>query len=215
MRYPALAASLLAGTLPISCSTVLEIPSGEGQGLLAVADLPPGVTAFERPTWATGDGFTFLHAGVVRQEFRVEATEVGFRLIDEQTGLVLTKDRDFGDVGRERTGQPGSRVIHAPADIRYAWPLWVGKTWTCHYLRKTAGEVVAMLATYAVEAEETLEVPAGTFRCLRILRSTRPAGEVSYYPRHMFVWYAPDVGIEVRWIEQDRLTELAEYHVHQ
>jgi hypothetical protein len=205
--------AFLALTLLTACSAVPESPEGEGEGLVAAAaDIPPGVTVVERPEWATGDSFVLLRAGVVRQEFRVEATEQGYRLIDEESGLVLIKDRDFGDIGQERMGHPEAAVVHAPADTRYAWPLWVGKTWTCHFLRKTAGEVMPLIATYVVEAEEMINVPAGTLRCLRILRSTRPAGEGSYFPQHTIIWYAPEVGIEARWIEMGRLSELAEYH---
>ena len=111
--------AFMAVTLMTSCLAVPEIPEGEGQGLVAAAaDIPPGATVVERPEWATGDGFVFLRGGLVRQEFRVEAIESGFRLIDEESGLILTKDRDFGDVSQEKMGQPESRVLHAPADAK-------------------------------------------------------------------------------------------------
>ncbi len=207
MRTAPLASLLLA-----SCTLIPEVPEGQGQGLVAVDDDPAAETTLvQRPEWTTGDRFVFLRGGVVRQGFRVEVDEEEQRLIDEDTGLTLTKDRDFGDLRQEREGQPGSQVILSPVDIRYSWPLWVGKSWTCHFMRKAPGEAMPLLVTYDVEAEETLEVPAGTFRCFRILRSARPAADGSFYPRHTILWYAPEIGIEVRWIEQGLLTELAEY----
>ena len=174
-------------------------------------DPAAGTTLVQRPEWTTGNRFVFLRGGVVTQSFRVEVDGEEQRLIDEDTGLILTKDRDFGDLKQERDGHPESQVILSPVDARYSWPLWVGKSWTVHFMRRAPGEAMPLLATYDVEAEENIEVPAGTFRCYRILRSARPAADGSFYPRHTILWYAPEVGIEVRWIEQGLLTELAEY----
>ena len=205
-------ASPLLAVLVAACGSVPMLPEGEGQGLVAVDDVPPpGVTLVERPQWSTGDRFVFLRGGAVRQSFTVEASGEGYRLVDEESGMALGKDLDFGDVYQDREGFPGSRVELAPADTRYSWPLWVGKTWTCHYLRKTPGESLPLIVTYEVEAEETLDVPAGSFRCLRILRSARPAVEGDFYPQYAILWYAPEAGIDVRWITSGLLTELAEH----
>ena len=101
--------------------------------------------------------------------------------------------------------------MNAPGDPRFHWPLWVGKSWTAHYVRKQPGQALPLLATYRVEAEETLEVPAGTFRTLRILRTFRPATEENLLPQQTLHWYAPEVGHEVRALVQSALIELEEY----
>lgn len=50
-----------------------------------------------------------------------------------------------------------------------------------------------------MEAEETVTLPAGTFRTLRIARRNKATKEIRWEE-----WYAPDVKTWVRW--RDRTT---------
>ncbi len=202
----------LLAVLVAACGSVPGIPEGEGQGVLAFDEAPPvGVQTFDRPQWHSGDRVVYLRGGLVRDAFTVEASDEGYRLVNEATGLATVKNLDLWDLGQELEGVPQATLRYAPGDPRFHWPLWVGKEWTSHFLRKQPGRVIPVLVSYRVEAEETVEVPAGSFRTLRILRSDRPATEGNFFPRQTMHWYAPEVGLEVRWLVLDRLTELAEY----
>jgi hypothetical protein len=89
----------------------------------------------------------------------------------------------------------------APADSRFAWPLWVGKRWVSHFVRKVPGAGLPVLATYQCDARERITVPAGTFDCWRIWRRARPATEGKFL-----------VGWVVRRLDDGVLLELEEFH---
>ena len=52
-------------------------------------------------------------------------------------------DQDLGDLGLFAApvgkAAPVQEIAIAPADARYHWPLWVGKRWSSHFLRKAPG----------------------------------------------------------------------------
>lgn len=204
--------SVSALSLLLSACVSGGIPEGEGQGILAVdAAPPPGVETFARPQWHTGDRIVFLRGGVARDTFMVEAGADGYRMVDEETGSVVLKDLNLADVGAEMIGDSEPRAVNVPGDARFHWPLWLGKSWTIHFVQKQAGQVIPLIASYRVEAEETVTVPAGTFRTLRILRTIRPATEEPVWPQQSLHWYAPEIGLEVRSLVRSLLFELDEY----
>ena len=103
----------------------------------------------------------------------------------------------------------------SPADVRYHWPLWVGKTWSCRFVdRVRGGQALTMQADYHVEGLDRVEVPAGTFEALRVVRRLRlaePGAENRFLTRTQVAWYAPELGIEVRQLLGDTLVELVEF----
>ena len=101
----------------------------------------------------------------------------------------------------------------APVDPQFTWPLWLGKKWTGHFLRKDlGGNALPLLVQYRCDAWETVTVPAGTFEALRIWRRVRPATEGTFLDQHEIIWYAPSIGYFVRRLQDNTLTELEEYH---
>jgi hypothetical protein len=159
-----------------------------------------------------GDRFVYEKGGISRLAFRLESTSDGVhRLVDEQIGLVTLVGVDLSDHGQEKPGAPELTISEDPADFAVTWPLWVGKRWSCHFVRRQAGaEDVPLLVTYECDGIDTVKVPAGTFRCLRIWRRARPASSGNYVDRISIAWYAPEVGAFVRRLNEGLLIEAVE-----
>lgn len=195
------------------------MPDGVGRGLVGFDRQAPGdLPTFAAPTWHDGDRFVFVRGNALRLTWRVEILpDGGYVLIDDGNGERQTLTAELADLGqaevRAPDGDPVATIALAPSDQRYHWPLWVGKRWSCHFLRKAPGHPpLPLLVTYAIEASEEVTVPAGTFTALRILRRADVAAEGTYLERVTLSWYAPAVGVEVRRIDDGVLTELAEVH---
>ncbi len=193
------------------------MPAGEGRGLVSFDRNPPaGVETFAAPGWQAGDRFVFVRGNAQRIGMHVETHGDGLLLIDDSTGGRQLLTADLADLGVEeaRPGRaPEPTIAVAPADTRYHWPLWVGKRWSNHFLRKAPGQPpLPLLVTYAVEASEDITVAAGTFRTLRILRRASVAAQGTYLERASLSWYAPAIGAEVRRLDDSIVTELAEVH---
>lgn len=207
----ALSLLLACGTLAACKGTGASLPAG--LGLVTVDQDPPaGAEVFQAPSWKVGDRFVYMKGGISRLSFRVESTKDGVhRLVDEQAGLVTLVGEDLSERGQEKPGSPELTVSYDPADFALTWPLWVGKRWSCHVVRRADGqEDVPLLVTYECDGIDEVKVPAGTFRCLRIWRRARPAREGNYIDRISLEWYAPEVGAFVRRLNDSMLVEAVE-----
>ena len=194
-----------------SSKTAAELPPG--RGLVTFDREPPsGAEVLARPEWREGDRLVYRKGHVVRLPFRVERDGDGWKLVQEESGLAQRLDADLGDLGQQ--DQDGGGLLRIdPVDSRYSWPLWVGKRWTCQFVRRAAGQPdLPLQAAYEVQGEETVQVPAGTFRCLRIWRTVRLTVEGNYIDRAAIVWYSPEVGYFVRSLDDGIVTELEEAH---
>jgi hypothetical protein len=205
----------------VACASLLAACAGapapvevEGKGLVTVdAEPPAGARTWNRPEWQVGDRFAYLRAGRIEIGVRVvSADESGYVLEDERNGVLLLLDRDLGELGERVPADSSRDRSRDPVDARLTWPLWVGKRWTCHFVQRHAdGGGLPLLATYTCDTIEDVTVAAGTFRCLRIWRRTRPAIPGEFLDAHELMWYAPDVGWFVRRLGDGALTELVEF----
>jgi hypothetical protein len=77
-----------------------------------------------------------------------------------------------------------------PPRLSYAWPLSPGKTWeqTHREERPVDRQTMDRNSVWAVEAGETVSVPAGTFQTLKITWRNKNTGALNYE-----MWYAPEV----------------------
>lgn len=190
------------------------LPDGVGRGLLQADAKPPaGATTYERPTWRTGQTFVLVRGDVVGAQFAVEAAAADGYVVRGPGGVRLRRDLDLGNLGE---WQPeGDQPLHllSPVDVRFHWPLWIGKRWSCEFVdRAPGGEALTMVADYEVEDLDTVTVRAGTFAALRIVRTLRlPAAADRVMTRTQVIWYAPSIGTEVRQILGDTEVELVEW----
>jgi hypothetical protein len=201
--------ALLAG-----CHTTPTMPPGEGRGLVAFDPMPPaGAEVWNRPEVRVGDTYTLLHGGQTKVRFRVvDATAHGSTVVDD-AGHRLRRDPDLGNLGEWPTEGEDPLHVFTPVDVRYHWPLWVGKKWRCEFADRTAaGQLLNIQATYVVEGMDTVVVPAGTFPALRIVRRTAliETGE-QFLDRTMVLWYAPSIGYDVRQIQDSTTFELLDW----
>jgi len=195
-----------------------SLPPGTGRGVVAFDHAPPpGRPTFAAPTWRAGDRMVYVRGSTLRIGMHVEpGADGGYELVDDATGERQLLTSEFANVGHSDPDGRGGNVLlaaQAPADARYHWPLWPGKRWACHFLRKAPGQPpLPLLVTYTVEASEELTVPAGTFSTLRILRRATVAAEGTYLDRVSLYWYAPEAGVDVRRIDDSVMSELVELH---
>ncbi|HLQ36920.1 MAG TPA: hypothetical protein VK348_03905 [Planctomycetota bacterium] len=188
-------------------------PQDDGRGLIAYDQAPPaGAKTFARPSWRLGDRFVLMQGAVSKSNFTVTRADAQGYELTIDNGLHMRRDLDLGILGE--WPKEGDVPQHAllPVDVRYHWPLWVGKRWRCHYIDRSATASLSVESGYEVEGEDTITSPAGTFSCLRIRRTShlQVPGQ-TFMDRTQFTWYAPDPGVEVRHTIGDTLVELIEW----
>lgn len=215
-------ASAIGWCLPLllacACKTARErdLAAIEGRGLIAYdREAPAGAETFAAPTWTAGDAFVFVKGGRVRLAHHVEVREDGgYDLVEDESGAALRLDREFGELGLRSERHPEFDVALEPVDVRFSWPLWVGKRWSCHFVRRAAAseDAVPLVVKYHCDASETIDTQAGSFRCLRIWRTVQVAFEGNYIDRVQVLWYAPEAATVVRRLDDGVLTELVERH---
>jgi hypothetical protein len=206
-------AALLALVLS-ACASTPPMPEGTGPGLIAFdAAVPASSQLWQQPEWRVGDTFSLRRGGKTRIDFRVAAVDdQGYLLVDGK-GNRLRRGLDLSNVGEWAPEGDDPLHVLSPPDVRFHWPLWLGKKWRCRYADRTAGGAALPIETaYEVEDLDTVTTPAGTFSALRILRTSRLLiDDQSFLERVMVVWYAPDIGLEVRQILGDTSVELVEW----
>jgi hypothetical protein len=117
----------------------------------------------------------------------------------ERHGIQLMDPKTHGFIAQlTATGDPAYAFN---PEIRWEWPLAVGKTWTSvhemtQYLPPRS---VSVTYTFQVEAHEDVTVPAGTFKAYR-LTSRNSFGEVEQ------IWTVPSLGISTLKVIRDRPT---------
>ncbi len=87
-------------------------------------------------------------------------------------------------------------VRAVPPELRYVWPLVPGRRWEQTYTREAPRDkqTEEIARVCQVEAEETITVPAGAFRALKIVCHNQRTGSLIYE-----AWYAPEVK---HWIRE-------------
>ncbi|MBL8734949.1 MAG: hypothetical protein JNL12_00850 [Planctomycetes bacterium] len=205
--------ALLALTACQSPPSPRQLPEGHGRGVVAVDATPPaGAPTWAAPALRIGDRFTLQRGDDARASFEIVGRLPDAYLIDGGAGpggFQLRRGLDLSYQGEfSANGEP--LHVLSPADVRYHWPLWVGKRWRCEFVDRTVGgPAMPVEVAYHVEAVETTTVPAGTFETLRIVRHERR--RTSQGPsrlRTQLTWYAPSVGSEVRQLVDGELFEL-------
>lgn len=168
---------------------------------------PGGLVVAEPPVWAKGDTWRFSSNSTAgrqsRYTWRVDRDElvdgVAHYVIKSSTREYFYRKSDLA-LSRE-TMQGELRIRNTPPRLYYVWPLAVGASWeqTFRYERPEAKRSYDTSYKGSVDGEETLTVPAGTFRTLKIVYRSPSTNVVNWAQ-----WYAPDARMWVRMHEPAR-----------
>ena len=99
--------------------------------------------------------------------------------------------RELAWAGSMQEGRVTSRMT--PPQPWFAWPLRIGQRWTHRGTYEDRSGKTEVNDVFSVVGVETVEVPAGRFNALKIVRETERRDSDQY-------WYAPDVRFYVKWI---------------
>jgi hypothetical protein len=164
----------------------------------AVSSPPPVVVRVEVPpdlrpgdrwiyTWKSG-----AESGTKTVEV-VKVTEVNtvpyYVLRMEETEHFYTRDLHWAASARDSKIEFRMR----PPQPWFVWPLEVGRRWDHRGTFETPEQKSQHTDTFAVVATEVIEVPAGRFTALKVVRETDRRDTDIY-------WFAPDVRWYVKWI---------------
>lgn len=170
-------------------------------------NVPTG-NAADRPEWRIGDRWFHSWSAGIQKGIKVSESlgirEVGgvryYVLRIEKADSYYTMDFHWA------MQLQGSRVVAraVPPHPFFLWPLEVGKSWTYHGVFEQDRQVQPMRESFRVAGIERVDVPAGSFRAFKIVRSAGEAIVDEY-------WYAPEVRWYVKWIGmrgRDRFEEV-------
>jgi protein TonB len=164
----------------------------------AVATVPP--TPVAAPVWQVGDAWRYSYKSpsgsgtYVWSVNRIESLDgIPHYVIKSGTREILYRVSDLASSLERVDGVVVSR--ESPSRLSYVWPLTIGKTWEQSTVRERPvdRQTLSRDSLYTVEDEETITVPAGTFRTLKIVwRNKRTRALIDE------MWYAPDVKLWVK-----------------
>ena len=212
---------LLAALLLAACATLPDTPARQGAAQEAgspggvpgpsPAGRPVSAEPILAPVWKVGDEWQYAYktpsasGTYVWSVNRVEVLDgVQYYVVKAGSREIFYRVSDLA-TGFERVD--GVVVVReTPPRLSYAWPLTVGKTWEQSYRveRPVDRQTTDHHTVWAVEAEETVTVPAGTFSTLKIALRNRKADALIYE-----MWYAADVKqwIKIREIQSGGVRE--------
>jgi len=149
------------------------------------------------PEWRPGDQWVYgWTSGSETGTKTVEVVEI--REVNKVTFyLVRVGDvehfytRELQWAGTMREQKVESRM--SPPEPWFVWPLERGRQWTHHATYEDASGKTEITDRFSVVAGEIVEVPAGRFNAVKVVRET-DRRDVDEY------WYAPDVRFYVKWV---------------
>jgi hypothetical protein len=176
-----------------------------------------GLVVPEPPVWTPGDEWAFSSESPTRRGTFTWEVDREVMLDDVAHYVIRSGTREFfyrkSDLALSQDSSRGAVLSrNTPSRLFYVWPLAVGAGWEQTYRSEKQADQQRRdhTATVTVESEETISVPGGTFRTLKLVHRT-PGTNAIYYEQ----WYAPDVGMFVRDREQRNdglhLRELREF----
>lgn len=182
--------------VPLSPSVSISAasPSAASQGLVVP----------EPPVWMKGDEWRFSFESTTGRgtfTWRVDREEmldgVAYYIIKSGTREIFYRKSDLASARETVNGVLVTQNM--PPRLHFVWPLAVGTTWeqTYRFERPVDGLAYDTRQVGSVDSEETITVPAGTFRTLKIVYRTRRTDTVRWEQ-----WYAPEARMWIRTREQ-------------
>lgn len=187
--------------------------------LMTVSTLSGGQTdtPIRRPEIRVGDSWTYRSTNIIGPGAHEQETRVTF--IDDKVILaVSTRKSDGKEFDSSWTNEWNSVTTHGGSMYRphsgvVRFPLNIGDKHEVKYdlLRPRASTILSSTTgTVAIVGWETVEVPAGKFRAVRIELDSmvQPSDGSRAYPRQVTYWYSPDVR---RWVKLLGFTSSARF----
>ena len=175
---------------PSAAPPPAPVPAGSSGGVAAVS---PGPVPATVPVWQVGDEWQYAYTSpsdsgtYVWSVSRLETLDgVPHYVVKSSTREIFYRVSDLAS-SLERVD--GVVVVrHTPARLSYSWPLTPGKRWEQDAVdeRPVDRTTTNRTSVWTVDAEETVAVPAGTFRTLKIVWRNRSTNALIYE-----MWYAP------------------------
>jgi hypothetical protein len=166
-------------------------PSSSG-GVPTVAALSGPVMV---PVWKIGDEWQYAYKSPSDSGVYVWSVKRVETLDGAQHYVIKTGTREIfyrvSDLASSLERIDGDVILReTPSRLAYVWPLTVGKTWEqAHRQERPVDRTTTNRnSLWTVESEETVTVPAGTFRTLKITWRNKNTGALIYE-----MWYVPDV----------------------
>jgi len=178
-----------------------------GPAAVPAAPQQEPITASAPPVWRPGDRWVYTWtSGQTSGTKNVEVLEireintVSFYLVKVgEVEQFYTKDLRWA--GSMRDGKVQSRMT--PPQPWFVWPLEVGRQWTHRGSFEDATGKGAHNDSSSVVGAEVVEVPAGRFSALKVVRETDSRDSDQY-------WYAPEVRFYVKWVGRRGDTQFEE-----
>jgi len=190
-----------AGSLWIAGLAVLVIAIGgcatPATSTVSPPSAPATVPAISSPPeWRPGDRWVYgWTSGSETGTKTVEVVEireinkVAFYLV-RVGDLEHFYTRELHWAGTMREQKVESRM--SPPVPWFVWPLEGGRRWTHNAIYEDANSKTEIADRFSVVATEMVEVPAGRFNAVKVVRET-DRRDVDEY------WYAPEVRFYVKW----------------
>jgi len=159
---------------------------------------PASVPAISSPPeWRPGDRWVYgWTSGSETGTKTVEVVEI--REINKVTFYVVRVGdlehfytRELHWAGTMREQKVESRM--SPPVPWFVWPLEGGRRWTHNATYEDANSKTQIADRFSVVATEMVEVPAGRFNAVKVVRET-DRRDVDEY------WYAPEVRFYIKWV---------------
>jgi hypothetical protein len=155
------------------------------------------ITASAPPVWRPGDQWVYTWTSgqtggtksVEVLEIR-EINKISFYLV-KVGELEQFYTRDLRWAGSMRDGKVQSRMT--PPQPWFSWPLKMGSQWIHRGTYEDATGTSPYNDSFSVVGAEVVDVPAGRFSALKVVRETNTRDSDQY-------WYAPEVRFYVKWI---------------
>lgn len=193
----------LAAAVVAACSSV---PDTAGDSSSDSPILQPDVSV-AAPIFEVGDEINFVSESGVSTRVIIDAagTDRTYRVVEADGDIWIQHYNDNSNRFLSERDDGSKRIEVTPHTFKYAFPLFVGKSWSGSFLTTVSapdGDQRKVLERYRTAAScevlciEEFEAPGGRFEAFRISceldRSDRNFSERQTY------WYAPAIGSNLR-----------------
>ncbi len=184
-----------------SCSTIATAPPAETVKPSEQPSVAPSSFEVPAPLWKPGYTWQFrwesprgrgTFVWTVKREEIVDGVEYYVMTAGRQREIYQRKV-DFASAMEKVEGEV--EVRYMPPRLLYVWPLVPGRRWEQTVTRETPrdNQTEEITSTCQVKAEETITVPAGAFRALKIVCHNKRTDAFMYE-----LWYSPEVKQVIR-----------------